>query len=72
MSEFSRAAIFRIFKKAGELRVSEGAIRELSNALEEVGLEVAKQAMELATHAGRRTIMESDVKMAIKTVLRRA
>ncbi|MES4787758.1 MAG: histone, partial [Nitrospiraceae bacterium] len=41
-------------------------------ALEEVGLEVAKQAMELATHAGRRTIMESDVKMAIKTVLRRA
>ena len=68
-SEFGAAAIYRIFKKAGAQRVGEDAIKEFRSALEEIGLDIAKRAVEFASHAGRKTVKSSDVKLAIKTYL---
>lgn len=57
------AAIERIARKAGIERISADAIKELEKTIEELGLELAKEAAIVAKHAGRRTIMKKDVKL---------
>ncbi|MBE0520651.1 MAG: NFYB/HAP3 family transcription factor subunit [Candidatus Methanoperedenaceae archaeon] len=47
-----------IIRNAGAGRVSEGAGMVLSNVLEEIGLEIAREAIVLAKHAGRTTVKE--------------
>ncbi len=66
--EFSSAAVYRIFKKAGAERVSDDAVMELSKFFELYGERVAQQAAALAQHAGRKTVKASDVKLAIKNI----
>lgn len=58
------APIERIIRKAGAERVSEGAVEELKDAVEEVGEEIARDAIEMADHAGRKTVKASDVEMS--------
>ncbi len=58
------APIERIIRKAGAERVSEGAVEELKDAVEEVGEEIARDAIEMAEHAGRKTVKASDVTMS--------
>jgi len=70
MTELSNAPLHRIIKKAGAARVSEEAVEELRRVLEEIGTRVAVQAVELAQHAGRRTVKREDVERAVKIVLR--
>jgi histone H3/H4 len=69
-SEFGLAAVYRLIKKAGAERVGDDAAIELRTVLEEIGTQVAKQAVELAAHAGRKTVKPSDVKLAAKAVLK--
>ncbi|MGI0078301.1 MAG: histone family protein [Nitrososphaerales archaeon] len=69
-AEFGLAAVYRILKKSGAERVSNEAVEELRRSIEEIAVDVAKQAVELASHAGRHTIMGSDVKLATKNVFR--
>ncbi len=72
MSELSNAPLHRILRKAGAARVSEEAVEELRKILEEIGMRVASQAIELAQHAGRRTVKKEDVEKAAKIVLKSA
>lgn len=58
------APIERIIRKAGAERVSQDAVEELRDAVEEVGEEVARDAVEMAEHADRKTVKASDVRMS--------
>jgi histone H3/H4 len=62
--EFTLAPIRRLFKKRGELRVSEGAAEELRRALGEYGSSLAEAAIANASEDGRKTVLERDVAMA--------
>ena len=55
------AAIERVARKAGVERISADAIRELQKALDELGIELARDAAEAARHAGRKTVSAEDV-----------
>ena len=59
--EFTLAPIRRLFKKRGDLRVSEGAAEELRRALGEYGSSLAEAAIAIAKEDGRKTILERDV-----------
>jgi len=68
-TQLSRAAAWRICKKAGADRVSRAAARRLAEVLEEFGIKVAKEALDYAQHAGRKTVKEEDIEIAAKKVL---
>jgi histone H3/H4 len=57
-------------KKSGAERISDDAADELRKILEEVAERIAKQAAELSTHAGRKTIKPEDIRFASKNVIR--
>lgn len=56
-----KAAIERVARKAGVDRISQDAIKELQNTIEELGLELAREIAHVARHAGRKTITKDDV-----------
>jgi|TARA_B100002003_G_scaffold69744_1_gene64994 histone H3/H4 len=66
--EFGIAAIYRIIKKTGAERVGDDAAQELRVALEEIGERVARQAVEFSSHAGRKTVKATDIKLAVKSL----
>ncbi len=61
---FSLAQCHRILKKAGSARVSDEAVEELRNAIEEIAFDIATQAFVLADKAARRTVKREDVRSA--------
>ena len=69
--EIAVAAMHRLCRKAGAGRVSEAAARELAKVLEEVGVKIAKEALDYAVHARRRTVKSEDVEIAARKVLGR-
>ena len=68
-SELSVAPMHRICKKAGASRVSEAAAKALANQLEEIGIKIAKEAIDYAMHAGRKTVKAKDIEIASEKVL---
>jgi histone H3/H4 len=68
-SEISVAPMHRLCKKAGAERVSEAAAKELAKALEEIGVKIAKEALDYAMHAGRKTVKTVDIKIATRKFL---
>jgi DNA-binding protein len=68
MSDLPIAAIDRLIRKAGAERVSEEAAIELGKIIEEVAIDISKQAIDLAKHAKRKTITSEDIKLATKTM----
>lgn len=58
------APIERIIRKAGAERVSKDAVEELKFALEDLGDEIAADAVNMADHAERNTVKKEDVEMA--------
>ncbi len=67
--EIGIAAMYRIIKKSGAERIGDDAADELRRTLEELGTKIAKNAIELSKHAGRRTVKSEDIKLASKHIL---
>lgn len=60
------APLDRLIRRAGVERVSEKAAFALGKILEELGLEIASRANELAKHAKRKTVTGKDIELAYK------
>jgi histone H3/H4 len=69
--EIAVAPMHRLCKKAGADRVSEAAAKELAKALEEIGIKIAKESLDFAMHAGRKTIKAEDIEIAARKVMGR-
>jgi len=67
--ELAVAPMHRICKKAGADRVSETAAKELAKVLDEIGVKIAREAMDYAMHAGRKTIKSEDIEIASRKVM---
>ena len=65
-SELGLSAMYRILKKSGAERVSDESANELRRVIEEIAEAIAKNAVEDANHAGRKTVKAEDVKLASK------
>ena len=65
-STIPKASVARILMKAGAKRVSADAVDEFTEKLTDIALKISKMAAEISRHAGRKTIHESDVKLAAK------
>ena len=70
-SEFGLAVMNRVLKKAGAERVSDEASDTLRKILEEVANNISKSAIDLANHAGRKTIKSDDILLAYKNTYRK-
>ena len=66
-SELGLSAMYRILKKAGAERVSDESADELRRIIEDIAEDIAKNAVDMASHAGRKTIKAEDVKLASKS-----
>jgi histone H3/H4 len=64
MAGFASARVEKIIREAGAQRVSADAIDRLNEILTEYGTGVAKYAIDIARHSGRKTIKETDIKLA--------
>jgi histone H3/H4 len=69
--ELSIAPMHRICKKAGASRVSEAAAKALAKELDEIGIKIAKEAIDYAMHAGRKTVKAKDIEIASEKVLKK-
>ena len=69
-SELGLSAMYRILKKAGADRVSDESADELRRVLEEIATTIAKSAVDMSNHAGRKTIRGDDVKLAAKSYIK--
>ena len=65
-SELALSAMYRILKKAGAERVSEESAEELRRILEDLAANLGKNAVDMAKHAGRKTIKSEDIRLASK------
>jgi len=69
--EIAVAPMHRICKKAGADRVSEAAAMELAKFLGQVGVKIAKESLDFALHAGRKTIKTEDIEIAVEKIMNR-
>lgn len=65
MAKLPQAPFHRILKKAGADRVSDAAAKALTEIMEDKAEELAKEIVQVARHAGRKTIKGRDVRLVI-------
>lgn len=60
------APLKKVAKTVGVERISDSAVEELRDAVEELGEEIARDTVLACRHAGRITIKKEDVDLATK------
>lgn len=58
----SLLSIERIAKKNGIKRISKEALEEAREVIEEIGFEISEKAVKVSRFAGKKTVMEEDVR----------
>ncbi len=66
MAKFAFSTIRQFLRSSKGIRASREAVELMQKHLEEHAEVIAKEAAELARHAGRKTILAEDIKLAIK------
>ena len=66
MGDITINPIRKLFVRVGAKRVSDKAAAELARIIEEKTKLVAVEAEKLSVHAGRRTVMKRDIRLARK------
>lgn len=61
---FANARVEKLVRNAGAHRVSAAAIEQLNEVLTARGTDIAKYAVEIAKHSGRKTVKGDDIKLA--------
>jgi len=51
-------------------RIGKDATKEMGKTLEEISERISKKAVELASHAGRKTIKAKDIRLAFRDIVR--
>jgi len=64
MAELPLAPLKRILKHAGGERVSEGAVEQLRDEVEDRAHAMAERARDYAQHADRKTVQREDIEAA--------
>jgi histone H3/H4 len=64
MSKFADSQIEKLIRDAGAERVSADAVARFNDILTEKCLTLAKYAVEIARHSGRKTVKSEDIKLA--------
>ena len=62
--ELPLAPLERLLRDAGAKRVSKRAVKEFAAVVGDYAFDLSSEAATLAKHAGRKTIIDSDVRMA--------
>ena len=65
-----KAPVERLIRSSGAERVSDDASRQLSEVLERIGYKISEQAKKYAMHAGRKTVVADDIKLASEDWMR--
>ena len=61
---FANARIEKLIREAGAQRVSPVAVEKMNEVHTDWGKNIAKYAVEIARHSGRKTVKENDIKLA--------
>ncbi len=64
--EIPSSSVDRIIRKGGGKRVAKSAIIFMQRELEEYGVAIAQLAVEIAEYAGKKTIDEEDIRLALR------
>ena len=68
-TELPLAPVKRILEKSGAKRVSKDATISFAKMLEDVASDLIAEAVLFAKHAGRKTVVREDVKLAKRKVV---
>jgi histone H3/H4 len=65
-----KAPVERLIRSSGAERVSDDAARTLAEVLEKVGHKISEHAKKYAMHAGRKTVIGQDIRLAAEEWMR--